>query len=225
MKSLISVMVLALLTACAGPRYYPVSPAGEGGYYLAKSPPGVVYYDAGHYYSTFPVYGIQPWWSYTYYSPNFYPHYFSVWYPSPYGYYGWYGSLPYAYPHHRGYHPDFRGHPPGGPGQATPQPTLPSGAAPPAVHLQPAADISGLYRDTAGRARQPLQPGAFNPSRRFGPSTLPGPGARSFEAPASFPVPPAHRVASPARSGFPVPSEPADPAPRALDRSALPREP
>lgn len=87
-------LACGLLGACAGPSYRVVQP-GAGGYYLVAQTPSEIRhlrYDSG-FYSPFHFYGIHPWWNYTYYSPNFYPHYFSVRYPSwpdyASGYGGW----------------------------------------------------------------------------------------------------------------------------------------
>jgi hypothetical protein len=106
MKSLSLIFACGLLAACAGPDYRQVEPAGGGTYLLAQSPPVPrhVHYPADHH-GALLVYGLQPWWSYTYYSPNFYPHYFSFWYPSWPGYYpgmhsSWHGD------HRFGYRPD-----------------------------------------------------------------------------------------------------------------------
>ena len=92
MKTLISILLLALLVGCASP-YYPVYVNDEGDYYIAERATVQPYYGAGYY----------PWWlsgyppqTFAYYSPYFYPYYFSVWYPPGY----WYP--PYLYhPHHR----------------------------------------------------------------------------------------------------------------------------
>ena len=96
-------MIVALyLAGCAGPRYQAVQPTAEGGYFIASSAAHTVHHDA-RYYGAFQAYGIYPWWAYTYYSPNFYPHYFSVWYPTwPYGLYGRYSRHDHGYPPHWG---------------------------------------------------------------------------------------------------------------------------
>ena len=71
MKRLLGLLSLALLTACAG-YSYPVQDGGDGVYYAA-SPPNVTYvkvpYSPARFYA-------MPYW--TYYSPYFYPHYFSI---------------------------------------------------------------------------------------------------------------------------------------------------
>ena len=92
MKTLIPILLLALLVGCASP-YYPVYVNDEGDYYIAERVTDGPYYGTGYY----------PWWlagyppqTFAYYSPYFYPYYFSVWYPPGY----WYP--PYLYhPHHR----------------------------------------------------------------------------------------------------------------------------
>ena len=92
MKTLIPILLLALLVGCASP-YYPVYVNDEGDYYIAERATVQPYYGAGYY----------PWWlsgyppqTCAYYSPYCYPYYFSVWYPPGY----WYP--PYLYhPHHR----------------------------------------------------------------------------------------------------------------------------
>ena len=92
MKTLILILLLALLVGCASP-YYPVYVNDEGDYYIAERVTDGPYYGTGYY----------PWWlsgyppqTFAYYSPYFYPYYFSVWYPPGY----WYP--PYRHhPHHR----------------------------------------------------------------------------------------------------------------------------
>jgi hypothetical protein len=228
MRTLFASIGLALLTACAGPRYHSVNPAGDGGYYLAQSPPSVVYYDAAYYYSPFQAYGIYPWWGYTYYSPNFYPHYFSMWYPNWSGNYGWYGGPPYACAPYRDHHPAFPPLPPDDSGPAIQLPVASgNGAALPVVRsrTRPAADIRSLYRDTAERGRQQLQPGAAYPAGRYQALTPPSMGLRSFNAPPASLDSPISGPAPAAMPAFPVPGESAHPGPRAADRSALWREP
>ena len=94
MKTLIQILLLALLVGCASP-YYPVYVNNEGDYYIAERATNESYY-----YGT----GSYPWWisgyppqTFAYYSPYFYPYYFSVWYPPSYRpYYGFYGGY-YGY--------------------------------------------------------------------------------------------------------------------------------
>jgi len=88
MKTLIPILLLALLVGCASP-YYPVYVNDEGDYYIAERASDGPYYGTGDY----------PWWvsgyppqTFAYYSPYFYPYYFSVWYPPVYRpYYGFHG--------------------------------------------------------------------------------------------------------------------------------------
>jgi hypothetical protein len=101
MKTLIQISLLLLLVGCATP-YNPVSVSGGGNYYLAERAGNGLYY--GTHSAMFTDIGVYPWWAggyrprtLAYYSPNFYPHYFSVWYPPGYHpYYGYYGGY-YAY--------------------------------------------------------------------------------------------------------------------------------
>lgn len=99
MKTVLLILACGLLTACATSRYVPVQSAGGGAYYVAQSPSvsNQLRREAG-YYSPFYAYGQYPWWGYSYFSPNFYPHYFSLSYPSwPYysgGHGDWYGGYP-----------------------------------------------------------------------------------------------------------------------------------
>lgn len=99
MKTLIQILLLALLAGCASP-YYPVYVNGEGDYYIAERVTAGPYYGSGFY----------PWWVstyppqiFTYYSPYYYPYHFSVWYPPGYyPYYGFYGGYyGYWYPPYR----------------------------------------------------------------------------------------------------------------------------
>ena len=92
MKTLIQILLLALLVGCASP-YYPVYVNDAGDYYIAERATEGPYYGTGYY----------PWWlsayppqTFAYYSPYFYPYYFSIWYPPGY----W--CPPYLdRPHHR----------------------------------------------------------------------------------------------------------------------------
>jgi hypothetical protein len=106
MKAIIALMSLAFLTACATP-YYPVYSGNPGDYYIADSET-TAYYDpyAAVYEGSEPGslrhLGMSPWWGYSYYSPYFYPHHFSVWYPRSYYDYGWSsGYYPYWCPPYR----------------------------------------------------------------------------------------------------------------------------
>jgi hypothetical protein len=98
MKTLIPILLLALLVGCASP-YYPVYVNDEGDYYIAERVTDGPYYGTGYY----------PWWlggyppqTFAYYSPYFYPYYFSVWYPPGY----W--CPPYLYHLHHRYPGDNR---------------------------------------------------------------------------------------------------------------------
>lgn len=111
-KVLIAATVVLMLSACAGNRYYAVEEAGGGQYYIGESPASIVYYPAAH--APLLVYGVSPWWGYSYYSPYFYPHYFSVSY-LPWPYYAYwpvthrYGYAPYGrhHDHRPGYYPGY----------------------------------------------------------------------------------------------------------------------
>jgi len=90
-----------MLAGCASP-YQPVYGSNKGDYYIAERETVSTNYPG----LTVPLTGVglYPWWSsayfyghppslFTYYSPNFYPHYFSVWSPLwQHNYYGWYGT-------------------------------------------------------------------------------------------------------------------------------------
>ena len=101
MKIFAAILLLFILAACASP-YQPVYVSSKGDYYIVEREtvstiyPGPTVALAGA--------GLYPWWSsayfyghppslFTYYSPYFYPHYFSVWSPlwQP-NHYGWYGA-------------------------------------------------------------------------------------------------------------------------------------
>jgi hypothetical protein len=98
MKTLIQILLLALLVGCASP-YYPVYVNDEGDYYIAERVSDGPYYGTGNY----------PWWvsgyppqTFAYYSPYYYPYYFSVWYPPVYRPYYGYWYPPYQnHRHHR----------------------------------------------------------------------------------------------------------------------------
>ena len=131
MRHLTAIVAAFFLAACAGPRYQAVQPAAEGEYFIASSPVHAVHYEA-RYYGAFQTYGIYPWWEYGYYSPNFYPHYFAVWYPPwPYGFYGHYGRYdrygPGFRPHRDQPHGNWAGHtnlPSPAPVEVVPAPTV-----------------------------------------------------------------------------------------------------
>jgi hypothetical protein len=108
MKTGLLILACGLLTACATSRYVAVQPEGAGGYYIAQSPAvsNQLRREAG-YYSPFYAYGLYPWWGYSYYSPNFYPHYFSLSYPSWPCYGGGNGDCCGAYPFGIASHGDY----------------------------------------------------------------------------------------------------------------------
>jgi hypothetical protein len=97
MKTLILLLLLILLGGCASP-YYPVYVTSEGDYYIAERNTNGPYYGTGS--MMYSDVGVYPWWTgaytaqtFEYFSPNFYPHYFSIWYPPGYSqFYGFYGG-------------------------------------------------------------------------------------------------------------------------------------
>ena len=98
-KATLAIALLTLLLgACATP-YYPVYTNDSGDYYVAEKGSSGAYYGSGS--SSLYHIGMYPWWEFSYYSPYFYPHYFSVWHPPRYYYwygtYGWYGYHPTRY--------------------------------------------------------------------------------------------------------------------------------
>lgn len=193
MKTWSLIFACGLLAACAGPDYREVEPADGGAYVLAQSPASVTHlgYRTGHY-SPLVLYGLYPWWSYSYYSPNFYPHHFSFWYPTwPYYragmYAGWYG----------GNHPGFGSyhlHPaPSPPGvvPVIPQPTPPLvvGPADPRRGRHGDMDERDLYRSPAmiRHGVDALTPRADFPARPGGPTAAAStarPTVRSLFSPA-----------------------------------------
>jgi len=80
MKTLIQILLLALLVGCASP-YYPVYVNDAGDYYIAERATEGPYYGTGYYPWSLSAYPPQ---TFAYYSPYFYPHYFSIWYPPGY---------------------------------------------------------------------------------------------------------------------------------------------
>lgn len=116
-RAVFAAIAVLVLSACAGNRYYPVEEAGGGSYYLGESPATIAYRTAA--YTPLFHYGLTPWWGYSYYSPYFYPHYFSVSY-APWPYYGtwpyysyWPVAHSYWYPPYRSYRYGHPGHHPG----------------------------------------------------------------------------------------------------------------
>jgi hypothetical protein len=110
MRKLFLTGLLILVAGCATP-YRAVSTPGEGSYYIAETPAVTSLYGSPYGYWD---YGFYPWWStagyygyssypFFYYSPNFYPHYFSVWSPGwHHNAYAWNGAWrpPYRPGHH-----------------------------------------------------------------------------------------------------------------------------
>jgi hypothetical protein len=107
MKMILPILLLLLIVGCATP-YYPVYVSNKGDYYIAEQQTNGPYYGSNSILSN--DIAAYPWWSadypvelFAYYSPNFYPHYFSIWYPRgflpTYGYYG--GHYAYWCPPHR----------------------------------------------------------------------------------------------------------------------------
>lgn len=106
-RALVAAVAALVLSACAGNRYYPVEEAGGSHYYIGESPATMVYGRSAH--TPLFHYGLSPWWGYSYYSPYFYPYYFSVsyapWpYYDPWPYYSyWPVAHAYWYPPYRRY--------------------------------------------------------------------------------------------------------------------------
>jgi len=212
MKILMAMIVGLLLAACAGPRYYPAQSSGEGSYYIARSTGATTIYalDGRYGYSLFPAYGIYPWWTYSYYSPYFYPHHFAVWQPGwPYytdGYWGWYGGYVEGYPiwsHHPHWPPQ--------PSPVMPEaPTigLPLRPAPPRQAAERMAGQPALYRQAARQggprwqagfaSAEPQPQGIVRPSANSR-------AARSFESPGAA-TPDRGFRSAPAMT-FPTPAE------------------
>ena len=101
MKALYYIAFLFLLAGCATP-YYFVPVSSEGDYYIAERQSGGSYYGGNS--LLYDDLGVHPWWMnnypvelFSYYSPYYYPHYFSVWQPPGFHpFYGFYGRY-YAY--------------------------------------------------------------------------------------------------------------------------------
>ncbi len=93
MKILYYIAFAFLLAGCVAP-YYSVPVSGNGNYYIAERQTGGSYYRTNS--LLYDDLGIHPWWMsnypvelFSYYSPYYYPHYFSVWQPR--GFYRFYG--------------------------------------------------------------------------------------------------------------------------------------
>ena len=110
MKKLLLTLLVVAVAGCAAP-YQTVYTEGDGSYYIPKMPPSLSrgYGSSISYWD----YGFYPWWStagyygyssypFFYYSPNFHPHYFSVWSPDwHHGQHSWGGSWRPPYRHVR----------------------------------------------------------------------------------------------------------------------------
>jgi len=210
MKVLTAIAAALALSACVGPRYYPAYPAGDGGYYVAQTPARTVHYHTA-YSSGLYLYGLDPWWEFSYYRPNFYPHHFSYWYP------GW-----YPYHHPRGGHrhgPSPGRHPLPSPpvhGPGTPVPVAPgpgahrgvSGQAPGRLRIHQVPGNSGRGADAAHRGGSyPRSPSPRAASGRGPVVSPPAPASpRMAAAPASraapvFSAPPVSSAGSTRSSG------------------------
>lgn len=143
MKTRVLILLAGLLLGCVSqPNQYVSVLHGED-YYRGGAGSAVRYYDPG--FTSLTGIGLYPWWSagqtywgsigrppayfgfnnrgFSHYSPWFYPHYFSVWYPPRYDpFHGWYGGYyPGWCPPYRNY----RGHAWAGGASETPvDPTL-----------------------------------------------------------------------------------------------------
>jgi hypothetical protein len=211
-RILTAAAALMLLSACASDRFYPAE-TGDGRYYLGDYPSSAVHHRAA--YSPLFAYGVYPWWGYTYYSPYFYPHFFSVRYtPWPY-YYAWpgtyygyadwaYGYLPYR--RHRHYHPGYH---PGvslpvapSPGIPVPPVGLPGGARERMRMLDDRSlqremrygSMPAAQRGISGSASRPGTPAASIGSRSSGAVRGMNPGFSGMRSGASI-------GSSPATSG------------------------
>lgn len=100
MRIFFVICLSAFLTACATP--YESVYVNDSDYYISekRSSNGGV--------NVLGYAGVYPWWDVAYYSPYFYPYYFSLWRPYRYDrWYGWYGAYyphwcsPYMMPRHR----------------------------------------------------------------------------------------------------------------------------
>lgn len=189
-RALLAAIAVLLLSACAGTRYYPVEGTGAGRYYLADTPTSIVHYPATE--ASLFVYGLSPWWGYSYYSPYYYPYYFGVsyasWpYYSPWPYHShWYGARSFWYPPYRYRHHRHPGHRPGDGATVAPPPVFtgpPAGVPVRGGQRLRVMDDRGLQRESRAGAA----PAASGPRAR---------GAGSWGAPAE----PAAGGSFPARS-------------------------
>ena len=165
MKTLIQILLLALLVGCASP-YYPVYVNDAGDYYIAERATEGPYYGTGYYPWSLSAYPPQ---TFAYYSPYFYPYYFSVWYPpahSPY-----YGILGGNYPYWRPSYPNLR-HP--GHNRMVVSPVMPPVTDRGQVVTYPGRSVQGQRivappRSASAYNRTPAQP--FVPASRMSSSS------------------------------------------------------
>jgi hypothetical protein len=234
MNPLLALIIGILLAACAGPTYYPAQPSGEGSYYIARSPGAttITPYDAAYGFSSFPAYGIYPWWSYSYYSPYFYPHYFSIWQPGwPYdagGHWVRHGGNPHGFNHGGRHAHDWPQRYRPVPATAWAESPIPS-APPTAVGPGPgrqAATLPEPYRQESRWRGLRRQVGSVSeqrrPQRMTGPSGT-VPAAPAFESPAAAAPTPRFRVSS--LPAMPVSGGRTVHFRDTSDRSALQRDP
>lgn len=186
MKYLTTIIVALMLAACAGPRYHSVQPAAGGDYFVASSAVHTVHYDA-RYYGAFQAYGIYPWWEYTYYSPNFYPHYFAVWYPPwPYGFNSRYNRYGHGFPPHwgqpRGNWVRQRNHP--APAGSVPRPAVRLPERPAGQRGRPSTiDLTDPDGHALRRRHWPVQPvpaDSVSPRLPAASAAMPRPSVRPF---------------------------------------------
>jgi hypothetical protein len=241
MKTVLLILASALLTACAGSRYAAVQPAGGGAYYIAQTPPvsNQMRYEAG-YYSPFYAYGLYPWWSYTYFSPNFYPHYFTLSYPTwPYyggGHGGWYGGYghgghPYGFASHGDYPPGLLpARAPVVPAAVTSAPLAPARVVAPTVvseGRQRNIDNRDRYREFTRPRSAQLQPGEPYLAPRHQPFATPpstAPAIRPFDS-VGRPSLPSYSPPPPAGSSPGSLGQAGGRAGQTIDRSPLERRP
>ena len=186
MKTFLVPIACGLLAACAGSSYRVVQSGPEGNYLVAQTPSEIRYlrYDSG-FYGPLRAYGIYPWWNYSYYSPNFYPHYFTLWHPNwpdyaaGYGRRDWHGSGPwpprYVMPAAPFPEPSGPMDPPG------------SGAAPGDPGIGPVARTQPGNRRFGGRERyrEMMYRGASITDRNPGPAVSPSMGVSALRSPTS----------------------------------------
>jgi len=186
MKTSLVLIACGLLAACAGTSYRVVQSETQGDYLVAQTPSEIRYlsHDSG-FYSPIRAYGIYPWWNYTYYSPNFYPHYFSVWQPTwpdyaaGYGRRDWHWSGPWP-PHHVAPVAPF-------PTPSGPMDPPGSGAVPDDRGIGPVARTQPGNRRNGGRERyrEMMHRGFSVTDGNPGPAVSPSMGASALSSPTS----------------------------------------